>query len=114
VRTFGDWNDPPPGFVEVDFRCRACRHLGGWQLCADEVLTDIATGWTGSVPVVGELVIEALAAARNLFPFPLRGVDFDPLPPISAARVHRNPQGRVHAVAADQHGHADGGSGGGG
>src|SRR5262247_2985397 len=19
VRTFGDWNDPPPGFVEVDF-----------------------------------------------------------------------------------------------
>jgi hypothetical protein len=32
------------------------------------------------VPVVvrnGELVIEALAAARELFPFPLRGVDFD-------------------------------------
>src|SRR5215472_8608435 len=44
------------------------------------VLTDIATGWTECVPVVlrnGELVIEALAAARELFPFPLRGVDFD-------------------------------------
>jgi hypothetical protein len=44
------------------------------------VLTDIATGWTECVPVVvrsGELVIEALAAAERLFPFPLRGVDFD-------------------------------------
>jgi hypothetical protein len=43
-------------------------------------LTDIATGWTECVPVVvrnGELVIEALVAARELFPFPLRGVDFD-------------------------------------
>jgi hypothetical protein len=44
------------------------------------VLTDIATGWTQCVPVVvrnGELVIQALAAARELFPLPLRGVDFD-------------------------------------
>jgi hypothetical protein len=44
------------------------------------VLTDIATGWTECVPVVvrsGELVIEALMTAMTLFPFPLRGVDFD-------------------------------------
>ncbi|WP_245431851.1 hypothetical protein [Rhizobium sophoriradicis] len=25
VRTFGDWNDPPPGFVEVDFLAHALR-----------------------------------------------------------------------------------------
>lgn len=43
-------------------------------------LTDIATGWTERVPVVvraGALVLEALQAAQGLFPFPLRGVDFD-------------------------------------
>ena len=44
------------------------------------MLTDIATGWTECVPVVmraGALALEALQAARELFPFPLRGVDFD-------------------------------------
>ncbi len=43
-------------------------------------MTDIATGWTECLPVVvrsGALVIEAFAAARTLFPFALRGVDFD-------------------------------------
>src|SRR6516164_2485384 len=79
VRTFGDWNDPPPGFVEVDFVAHAGTSAAG-RFVQTMVLTDIATGWTESVPVLvrnGELVIEALAAARELFPFPLRGVDFD-------------------------------------
>jgi hypothetical protein len=73
VRTFGDWNDPPPGFVEVDFVAHAGTSAAG-SFVQTLVLTDIATGWTECVPVVvrnGELVIEALAAARELFPFPL-------------------------------------------
>ena len=44
------------------------------------VLTAIATGWTECVPVLmqaGALALEALQAAQGLFPFPLRGVDFD-------------------------------------
>jgi hypothetical protein len=72
VRTFGD-------FVEVDFIAHAGTSAAG-SFVQTMVLTDIATGWTECVPVVvrnGELVIEALAAARGLFPFPLRGVDFD-------------------------------------
>jgi len=79
VRTFGDWNDPPPGFVEVDFVAHGGTSAAG-SFVQTMVLTDIATGWTECVPVVvrtGELVIEALAAATELFPFPLRGVDFD-------------------------------------
>jgi hypothetical protein len=79
VRTFGDWNDPPPGFVEVDFVAHAGTSAAG-SFVQSLVLTDIATGWTECVPVVvrsGELVIEALVAALALFPFPLRGVDFD-------------------------------------
>lgn len=44
------------------------------------VLTDIATGWTECLPVVmraGALALEALQIALDLFPFPLKGVDFD-------------------------------------
>jgi hypothetical protein len=44
------------------------------------VLTDIAAGWTDSLPPVARsaaLAIEALTGAMALFPFPLRGVDFD-------------------------------------
>ena len=79
IRTFGDWNDPPPGFLEVDFVAHAGTSVAG-SFVQTMVLTDIATGWTECVPVVvrsGELVIEALAAAERLFPFPVRGVDFD-------------------------------------
>jgi hypothetical protein len=79
VRTFGDWNDPLPGFVEVDFVAHSGTSASG-SFVQTLVLTDIATGWTECVPVVvrsGELVIEALAAAAELFPFSLRGVDFD-------------------------------------
>jgi rhodanese-related sulfurtransferase len=79
VRTFGDWNDPPPGFVEVDFVAHSGASAAG-SFVQTMVLTDVATGWTECLPLVarnGALVIEALAAAMALFPFPLRGVDFD-------------------------------------
>ena len=79
IRTFGDWNDPPPGFVEVDFVAHSGPTAAGLFI-QTLVLTDIASGWTECVPVVfrdGALVIEAITKARTLFPFPLRGVDFD-------------------------------------
>jgi len=79
VRTFGDWNDPPPGFVEVDFVAHSGTSAAG-GFVQTMVLTDIATGSTECLPLVARssaLVIEALAGAMTLFPFPLRGVDFD-------------------------------------
>ena len=79
VRTFGDWGDPPPGFVEVDFVAHSGVSAAG-AFVQTLVLTDIATGWTECVPVLmraGALALEALQAAQQLFPFPLRGVDFD-------------------------------------
>ena len=79
VRTFGDWGDPPPGFVEVDFVAHSGVSVAG-AFVQTLVLTDIATGWTECVPVLmraGALALEALQAAQGLFPFPLRGVDFD-------------------------------------
>ena len=79
VRTFGDWNDPPPGYVEVDFVAHSGTSSSG-SFVQTMVLTDIATGWTECVPVRtrdGSLVIAAIQQARSLFPFPLLGVDFD-------------------------------------
>ena len=79
VRTFGDWNDPPPGFVEVDFVSHAGTSAAG-SFVQTMVLTDIATGWTECLPLIARssaLVIEALTGAIALFPFPVRGVDFD-------------------------------------
>jgi hypothetical protein len=79
IRTFGDWDDPAPGYVEVDFVAHCGPQLSG-SFIQTLVLTDIATGWTECLPVLtrdGTLVIDAIAKARELFPFPLRGVDFD-------------------------------------
>ena len=79
VRTFADWGDPPPGFVEVDFVAHSGTNTAG-AFVQTLVLTDIATGWTECVPVVmraGALALEALQMALELFPFPLKGVDFD-------------------------------------
>jgi hypothetical protein len=43
-------------------------------------MVDVATGWTECLPLVtrdGSLVVEAMKHARSLFPWLLRGVDFD-------------------------------------
>src|SRR5689334_9102165 len=49
VRTFADWNDPPPGYFEIDL----VEHCGGVKEGGNYVhslvLTDIATGWTECV-----------------------------------------------------------------
>lgn len=79
IRTFNDWGDPEPGFVEADFVAHGGTSMAG-SFVQTLVLTDIATGWTECIPVItrsAPLVIEAISAAMELFPFPLRGVDFD-------------------------------------
>ena len=79
IRTFGDWNDPVPGYVEVDFVAHSGTSSSG-SFVQTMVLTDVATGWTECVPVRSRdssLVVMAIQQARQLFPFPLLGVDFD-------------------------------------
>lgn len=79
VRTFGDWNDPAPGYVEVDFVAHSGTSSSG-SFVQTMVLTDIATGWTECVPVRSRdssQVVGAIREAQQLFPFPLLGVDFD-------------------------------------
>ena len=51
VRTFSDWNDPPPGFIEVDLVAHSGPVTSG-AFIQTLVLTDIATGWTECAPLL--------------------------------------------------------------
>jgi hypothetical protein len=79
VRTFADWSEARPGFLEIDL----VAHEGGdprgefaYSLCA----TDIASGWT-EVRVVRNRArrwtLEALQDVRASLPFALLGIDSD-------------------------------------
>ena len=79
VRTFADWNDPLPGFMEADL----VAHCGGsasGRYNHTLVLTDISSGWTECVALAvrdSSLVVGALENLRVVMPFPLRGIDTD-------------------------------------
>jgi hypothetical protein len=79
VRTFNDWKDPAPGFCEVDMVAHGGTSVAG-SFIQTLTMVDVATGWTECLPLVnrdGNLVVEALKRAQSLFPWLLRGVDFD-------------------------------------
>lgn len=79
VRTFSDWNDPPPGFLEVDLVAHSGPSASG-SFIQTLVLTDIATGWTECAPLLVReqtLLVGVLREVRTRMPFPLRGFDSD-------------------------------------
>jgi hypothetical protein len=79
IRTFADWKEPAPGFLEIDFVAHGGSSVEGifvWSLAA----TDVSTGWTEVVPLVAReqsLVAEGLEVMRRQFPMPLLGIDTD-------------------------------------
>ena len=80
VRTFKGWEDHrDPGWLEIDLVAHCGGRMEGrflWTLMA----TDIATGWSESLPILmrdGAVVITALQLIRRQLPFPLRGIDAD-------------------------------------
>ena len=79
VRTFSDWQDPAPGFVEADLVAHSGPTARG-SFVQTLVLTDIATGWTECAPLLvreQRLLTEVLGEVRKLLPFPLLGFDTD-------------------------------------
>ncbi len=79
VRTFGDWNDPSPGYFEGDLVAHCGGSMAG-SFVHTFVLTDIASGWTEGMPLLVReqgLVTEALEAFRDRLPVALRGLDTD-------------------------------------
>ena len=79
VRTFADWSEPLPGYMEMDLVVHSGERLTGSYLHTLS-LTDVATGWTECLPLLvrdGALVVESVAALRGSLPFLLRGLDVD-------------------------------------
>ena len=79
VRTFSDWKDSAPGFIEADLVSHSGPVASG-SFTQTLVLTDIATGWTDFAPVLvreQHLVVEVLGELRRRLPFPLLGFDVD-------------------------------------
>src|SRR5580693_6871745 len=79
IRTFNNWKGPPPGYCEVDMVAHGGTSVAG-SFIQTLTMVDVATGWTECLPLVtrdGSLVVEALKRAQSLFPWLLRGVDFD-------------------------------------
>src|SRR5262249_24761648 len=79
VRTFADWDDARPGFLEIDLVAHCGEDGGGFflhTLCA----VDIGTGWVELQPVWGKghkRVRAALHEVRRRLPVRLCGVATD-------------------------------------
>ena len=79
VRTFADWNEPPPGSMEMDLVAH-CGEANRGSYVHSLVLTDIASGWTEAAPILvreGSLVVETLERIRVGLPFALNALDVD-------------------------------------
>ena len=79
IRTFSDWNEQKPGFVEIDL----VGHDGGdshGEFAQTLDVTDVRTTWTETEAVRNKAqkwVFEALKDIRQRMPFPLLGIDSD-------------------------------------
>jgi hypothetical protein len=79
VRTFADWSDAQPGFLELDLVAHCGPTTRGfylYTLCA----VDVATSWVDLQAVWGKgqlRVGTAIHHVRQRLPMPLRGVDSD-------------------------------------
>lgn len=79
LRTFCEWNEQRPGFVEIDL----VAHDGG--MAAGEYLytldmTDVHSGWTEVQGIQNKAQVWVFAALKDLrarLPFALRGIDSD-------------------------------------
>jgi len=79
IRTWADWDEQAPGFVEIDL----VGHEGGdphGEFAQTLTVTDVFTGWTETKAVRNKAqkwVFAALVDVRGGFPFPIRGIDSD-------------------------------------
>jgi hypothetical protein len=79
IRTFSEWDEQRPGFVEIDL----VGHEGGnprGDFIQTLNVTDICTGWTEMQAVKNKAqiwVFEALKDIRRKLPFDLLGIDSD-------------------------------------
>ena len=79
IRTFAEWDDRRPGFVEIDL----VGHDGGdarGEFAQTLDVTDVCTGWTETEAVKNKAqawIFQALQDIRNRLPFDILGIDSD-------------------------------------
>ena len=79
IRTFAEWDDAEPGFLEVDLVAHCGASAGGfylYTLCA----VDVATSWVELQALWGKSLTRvqgAIHEIRRRLPMPLRGLDTD-------------------------------------
>jgi hypothetical protein len=79
MRTWADWDDAKPGFVEIDLVAHDGGNAAG-EYAYTLTVTDIATGWTENRSVPSKACKRVLAALDGIvtsMPFPILGVDSD-------------------------------------
>lgn len=79
VKTFADWNERRPGFVEIDLVGHEGGSAGG-EFAQTLDVTDVFSGWTETRAVKNKVrawVFEALKDIERTLPFPLLGIDSD-------------------------------------
>lgn len=79
VRTFADWDDARPGFLEIDLVAHCGDTVSG-QFLNTLTAVDIATGWVECLPILHRsqnLVLAAIGSLRQRLPFDLLGLDCD-------------------------------------
>lgn len=79
LRTFSDWDDTRPGFMQADLVAH-CGSSGAGFFCQTLTLTDVATGWTEPRALKNKArlwVTDAIDDVRAVLPFALLGLDSD-------------------------------------
>jgi len=79
IKTFADWTEREPGFVEVDLVAH-CGWTGAGPFLYTLTLVDVATGWVSCAGLRDKRAQTVLAALRRLqegLPFKIRGLDCD-------------------------------------
>ncbi len=79
VRTFAEWNEDGPGFIEADLVAHCGDRIDG-QFVHTLVMTDVSTGWTEFAALLyrsQDTVLRAIRRIRTQLPFDLLGLDTD-------------------------------------
>jgi hypothetical protein len=79
IRTFADWEEGRPGFLEVDLVSHCGESTEGFYLTTLSTV-DVASGWSECIGVWGkgqQRVGSAVHQVRQRLPVPLKGIDSD-------------------------------------
>jgi hypothetical protein len=79
IRTFADWTEDKPGFLEIDLVAHCGDSVRG-EYINTLTMTDVCTGWTVTTAFMGRgerYCSEAIDEIRPSLPFPILGIDSD-------------------------------------